>query len=477
MISTDPSRVRLVAAALALGLAALAASAGPASAASPEYTNGYTLGLEAYKYGLPLVKMDQTFRIQTSVDVDNGKGDGPTNQIHNIKRLARAGDNTVVAPNNDTPYSIAWLNLSHQPMVIHIPRVNRYFVIPLYDPYTENFTNLGSVKKTKPGDYVVTGPGQHNVKIPRGTHRIKTNYDRVWIIGRTQCNGQSDIGNVNKIQNRYRITPLNQYGKHYKPTVPKNPDTTVDNVPMPSGLAFFDKLGYLLTKFPPPSADQAELDQLAQIGVGPGKRPSTDASLSADTKQGMIDAVAAAPGVIQNEVVARYVSGFAAHNGWLVSPAGRYGTDYDYRAAITQVGLGALQPAQAIYPLSQTDSTLTALNGSKSYVIHFSAGQLPPVKAFWSLTLYDSSGFFVPNPIDRYSIGDRTDLGYNPDGSLDIYVQSAQPLDPAQAKNWLPSPTGANFRLIMRLYATESSQIQGILEGSGWDPPTITYTP
>ena len=110
-------------------------------------------------------------------------------------------------------------------------------------------------------------------------------------------------------------------------------------------------------------------------------------------------------------------------------------------------------------------------------MVHFEPGQFPPVDAFWSLTLYDSSGFFVPNSINRYAIGDRTNLTYNPDGSLDIYVQSVQPSDPAKAKNWLPSPAGAAFRLTMRLYQPTRAQIPGILDGSGWDPPTVTKTP
>jgi hypothetical protein len=468
---------RLVAV-LALALAALAGVAGPAAGnASADYQQGYDLGLEAWRYGLPLVKMDQTFRVQTSVNVPDGRGRGPVNRFSHIRVLADDSARDVVAPNNDTPYSIAWLDLRRQPMVIHIPRVNRYFVIPLYDPYTEDFRNLGSVSRTKPGDYVVTGPGQHRVRIPKGAHRIKSRYDRVWIIGRTINYGKADLKNTRRIQDGYRIVPLSRYGTHYKPPVPKHPDTEVNDVPVPVGLHFFDRLGRLLKRFPPPQADKAELQKLAAIGVGPGKRPSSDASLSADTKQGMIDAVAAGPGVIQTEVTVRYLTEAPEHNGWLVLPTGRYGTDYAHRALVTQVGLGALTPSEAIYPVAQTDQSLAPLNGSNDYVVHFAAGQLPPVDAFWSLTLYDSAGFFVPNSIDRWALGDRSDLSFNPDGSLDIYLQSTPPSDPAQAKNWLPSPAGAAFRLTMRLYAPTRSEIPGILDGSGWDPPAVTKVP
>jgi hypothetical protein len=478
MSTIVPRRSLLSAAALTVAaLAVLAAGGGPAKGASADYTKGYDLGLEAWKYGLPLVKEDQTFRVQTSVNVPDGRGRGPVNRFSHVRRLADASARDVVAPNNDTPYSIAWLDLRRQPMVIHIPKVSRYFVIPLYDPYTEDFRNLGSVAETEPGDYVVTGPGQHHMRIPRGTHRIKSRYDRVWIIGRTIGYGPADLKNVHRIQNRYRIIPLSRYGTHYKPPKPEHPDTKVDDVPMPVGLHFFDRLGRLLTRFAPPAADRAELAKLAEIGVGPGKRPSDDSSLSAEVRQGMIDAVAAGPGVLQSEVTVRYLTDAPSHNGWLVLPTGRYGTDYDYRALITQVGLGALTPSEAIYPVAQTDHSLGPLNGSNDYVVHFEPGQLPPVDAFWSLTLYDSSGFFVPNSIDRYAIGDRSDLTVNPDGSLDVYVQSSPPSDPAQAKNWLPSPAGAPFRLTMRLYAPTRSAIPGILDGGGWDPPAVTKVP
>ncbi len=458
-------------------LAILAAGGGPARAASADYTKGYNLGLEAWKYGLPLVREDQTFRIQTSVNVPDGRGRGPVNRFSHVRKLADASARDVVAPNNDTPYSIAWLDLRRQPMVIHIPRVKRYFVIPLYDPYTENFRNLGTVAQTKPGDYVVTGPAQHGIKLPKGTHRIKSRYDRAWIIGRTINFGPADLKHTHRIQNRYRITPLSRYGTHYRPPRPKHPDTTPNDVPMPVGLHFFDRLGWLLKRFSPPRTDRAELAKLAEIGVGPGKRPSADSSLSADTKQGMSDAVGAGPAVLQNEVTVRYLTEAPDHNGWLVLPTGRYGADYDYRALITQVGLGALTPSEAIYPVAQTDNSLSPLNGSNDYVVHFGPGQLPPVDAFWSLTLYDSSGFFVPNPIDRYAVGDRSGLSFNPDGSIDLYVQSAQPSDPAKAKNWLPSPVDAPFRLTMRLYQPTHTAIPGILDGSGWDPPTVTKVP
>jgi hypothetical protein len=472
-------RLRVVAAATLAGVALATGAAGSASASEADYDQGYELGLDAYKYGLPLVSTNKTYLNQTSINVANGRGFGPVNRFNPARGLARAEDKSVVAPNHDTLYTIAWLDLKRQPRVIHVPKIkDRYYVLPLMDPYTEDFKNLGSVNETKPGDYAVVGPDGGHVDLPQGVHRIKSKYNRVWIIGRIYIKGEDDTAAVNEIQDEITVTPLRKYGKRgWKPKPPRNPDTTVDDPGLPAGLAFFDKLGELLERYPPPAADQPELDELAAIGVGPGLTPSTNPDLSADTLAGMAAAVADAPAEIQAGVVAAYAAGFAAHNGYLVAPTGRYGTDYQLRAMLAQIGLGAITPKEAIYPVAQVDSSFAPLTGAQRYTIHVAAGQLPPVNAFWSLTMYDPTGFFVPNPIGRYLINDRTDLHYNADGSLDLYVQSSAPADPAQAQNWLPSPAGTPFRLIWRLYATKPDQIQGVLDGSGWDPPTITAVP
>jgi len=473
-------RLRRGAIALALALAIPGLAAQSASATQEEYDQGYEIGLEAYKYGLPIVTMSKTYRNQTSVDVANGRGFGPPNQFNPVRQFATPDDTSVVAPNFDTLYNIAWLNLQKEPLIIHVPKIkNRYFVIPLMDPYTEDFKNLGSVNKTKPGDYAIVGPDEKNVKLPKGVKRIDSDYNRVWSIERIYADtNKSDIKKVHKYQNQTTVTPLSKYGKNgWKPKTPKNPDTTVDNPPLPSGMAYYDRLGKQLDRYPPPAADDEELAKLSEIGVGPGMTPSTDTSLSPDTVAGMEAAVADGRDAVAADITTRYLTAFQAHNGYLVTSTGSYGTDYDFRAMVTQIGLGALLPNEAIYPVAQLDRTYGALNGDKSYVIHIPEGQLPPVKAFWSLTMYDTAGFLIPNPIDRYVINDRTDLHENADGSIDLYLQSSEPSDPDQAQNWLPSPAGENFRLLWRLYATKSGAIDGILDGTGWTPPAITRVP
>jgi hypothetical protein len=232
-------------------------------------------------------------------------------------------------------------------------------------------------------------------------------------------------------------------------------------------------LGQQMKQFPPPAADQPELDKLAAIGVGTGLDPATDTSLSADTLRGMRDAVTQGPANIQTKLVARYIAQSSLHNGYLMGDLGRYGTDYEFRAITDKVGVGALRPKVAIYALAQTDRNLGPLSGDARYVLHLPADQLPvPAKAFWSMTLYDSQVFLFPNPFNRYLINDRTDLHYNADGSLDMYIQSAEPSDPKQAQNWVPSPPGQRFLVIWRLYETGKAR-SGILDGSGWQPPAI----
>ena len=341
-----------------------------------------------------------------------------------------------------------------------MPQVNgHFFVLALEDPYTNDFRNLGSVHKTRPGYYVIAGPGQHSVPVPRGTHRIDSNYSRVWIIGSTQLKGKHDVANVNRIQDGYTLTPLSELAA-YHPAGPKRRHTTVKNYPLPSGLQFFDVLGRLLKQFPPPGRP-GRARQFAAVGIGPGKNPSQNPRLNSDTLNGLKAAVAAGPAQIQDDAKALFLAGFAAHDGYLLGGFGHYATNYRLRAVIAQIGLGAVTSEQSIFALSLTDHSLAPLSGSTNYVLHMPAA--PPVNEGWTLTVYDLHGFLVPNPINRYQFNNVSQLAHNPDGSVDIYLQSTRPASATQARNWLPTPPGAGFELIWRLLAPKPAQIQGIL--------------
>ena len=443
------------------------------STASPaDYDKGYEIGLEAYTYGLPLLVTNTTFATMTSVDVSNGTF-GPVNQFNNVRSLNDPGSTEVVAPGSNGLSSIAWVDLSKEPQVLHVPEVqDHFYVLGFIDPYTNNILNLGSVNATKPGEYVISSPDQQDVSIPEGTNRINVDYHRIWIIGSTQLKGNSDTPNVTRIQDGYTLTPLSQYGTNYQPKNQTNPRTNIQYYQMPEGLDFYDMLGQQLEMFPPPAADTPALSRFAEVRIGPGKKPSQDTQLSNDTVRGLKDAIAAGPAQIKNDTGTLFDSGFDMHNGYLVGGFGQYGTDYMKRAVISQIGLGAFTSEQAIFGISYADHEKNPLNGSTNYVLHLESA--PPVNEGWTLTAYDLEGRLIPNSINRYEISDKSELTQNADGSMDIYLQSEQPSDPNLVNNWLPTASGQGFEIIWRLMAPESDTITGIINGTGWELPAIT---
>jgi hypothetical protein len=471
----------LVASALALrALPAISATAGcsfsdPAQMA--ECQHALDLGVQAYVYGYPLLDTDRVFRTSTSINVPNGQGAGPVNTFSNVRKLENPSEKTVVAPNDDTLYSIAWLQLVPQPIVIHMPVVkHRFAITTLLDPYTTMFASIGSVGH-RAGNYAVVAPHWHG-RLPAGVREIRSPYMRVWIIGRTYIKDAADTKNVNRIQDEYSLTPLDKWGKAYRPPAPRHRITKEENYTLPGTqpgedpLAFFDALGDQLKRFPSPAADRALLRQLATVGIGPGMHPSTDKRLDAATLAGLRAAIAAGAAEVKADTAQLILGSAAKHNGWAVTATGRYGTNYVLRAVVDAIGLGAPRSTVAIYPVAITDQNLQPLTGANRYVVHFSAKYLPfPVKAFWSMTMYDANGFFVPNSAGIYLVNNRSKLRYSADGSLDIYIQPNPPTSAVQRRSWLPSPAGKPFHLIMRLYVPRNPG--GILSGRTWQPPTI----
>ncbi|MEU7905668.1 DUF1254 domain-containing protein [Actinoplanes sp. NPDC049118] len=462
--------------------------AGPGLAATNDYDTGYSLGQRAYEYGRPLLDTERVFTTATSIDISDTSGNGPVNQFNSLPKLVVPSptQRTVVTPNTDTLYSLAWLDLAEEPQIIHVPAVSdRFYGMQLLSPWTENFYNItsahgppttGTYELTRGGDFAVVPPGFAGT-LPARVTRIDSPYPRVWVVGRTLIRGESDTAAVNAIQRQYGIVPLSRYGQPYVPP-PVDPNATATFAAIPGTRPGDDPLDYYtalnreLQLFAPPAADRPLLEQLETIGVGPGLDPGTDPNLSADTLRGMRDAVTHGPANIATALNQLYGVNAPAHNGYLVVPTGTYGTNYRLRAIIDVIGLGALVPNVAVYPIALTDATLTTLTGANRYVLHMPASKLPPVDAFWSLTMYDAQGYFVPNPLDRFVVNDRSDLYRNRDGSIDIYVQHARPERARQARNWLPAPTG-NFRLVWRLYNPRTRAVPGILSGNGWKPPKI----
>jgi hypothetical protein len=464
------------------------AATAPADAITA-YAAGLKLGTEAYEYGIPLLDTARIFNSGTSVTVcDPLRGDGPVNQFCSIRNLVSAREEVVNAPNNDTLYSVAFLDLSKQPMVLHAPAIKgRFWEFELVDPWTNNFYNMTSAHKqmgpgnfnvTGGGDWAVVGPGFKG-RLPHGVTRVNSPYNRVWVIGRTYITGPSDLAAVHKIQNEYSVTPLSAIGTRYTPPKPKRivrketPATIPGTQPGEDPLAFYAALGREMRIFPPPPADRPLLAQLKAVGIGPGLSPAKVA-LNADLVRGLRDAVRQGQSTVLSSLLSLYLAHFNDHNGYLISDLGHWGTNYLLRAIGDRVGVGGQRASIATYPFALLDDTKTPLTGSTRYVLHLPKTSLPiPVKAFWSLTLYDSNSFFVDNPLNRYLLNSRSSLHANPDGSIDIYIQHDEPSNATQVSNWLPAPAaGAGFRLIWRLYDLGNA-VTGVLDGSGWQPPPI----
>jgi hypothetical protein len=476
-------RVRRVFAAAALTVtAALVAPASTLADYTSDYNTAYSLGLQAYTYGQPLVNMQRVFQTTTSVTVPDNLGDAPVNQWSHLTSLADTNASVVVAPNADTLYSSAWLDLKNGPMIVHVPDTGgRLSVVPALSPYEEDFANIGNGFSggLSPGDYMFVGPN-YEYEDPVGLPVIQSPYDRVWLLARTEVYNDADLANAIAIQASEALVPLSKWfseGLDYVPPAPKTVITTPTIATIPTGLAYWDELGQLLKEFPPPAADQPLLSQLAAVGIGPGMQPTSEKQLSQGTLDGLTAAVAAGPAAVHKDLIAQLQAGFTAHNGWAVAPTGNYGTNYALRAIVDQIGIGALSPNVAVYPFAVTDRFGNPLNGATTrYVAHFPAGDFPvPVQGFWSLTMYSPTGLFVANPLDRFVLNDRSTLQYNPDGSLDVYMQNAEPSTPAEQDNWLPAPAGG-FQLTVRLYGMTASDIAPFLAGgtgSPWQPPTI----
>ncbi len=466
-------RYPVAAVAVALTLALTASPTVPAVAAkrADDYQRAYRIGLDAYTYGLPLMTTNATFHTMTSTDVPQGAF-GPVNQFNSVRSPNSSSSTAVVAPGATSLSSIAWVDLTGQPQVLHVPKVTgHYFVLAFIDPYTTNLVNLGSASKTPPGDYVIRDPRQRGVALPPGTQPLNVDYSRIWIIGSTQLKGLHDLPAVNAIQDRYTLTSLSDFVSGTVTPQPAPTRPTITPYVMPTGVSYFDTMGALLEKFPPPARDASELRSLATVGIGPGLTPSQNANLSAGTKRGLADAVAAGSAMVQKQTESVFAAGFNQHNGYLLGGFGRYGTDYVKRAVISQVGLGAFISPQAMYAMTWTDHARRALNGSDRYVLRMPKG--PPTREGWSITVYNLQGALMANPIDRYAFTNISSLTKNRDGSIDIYVQANAPKKAARRANWLPVTRGQGFEITWRLFAPKQAAIPKIRGGSGWQPPRV----
>jgi hypothetical protein len=430
----------------------------------------YEIGMEAYTYLYPLVLMDATRRQMTNVDGGKVIGRGPMNAFTHVRTFPPADFRDVVRPNFDTLYSIAWLDLSKEPIVVTAPDTHgRYYMLPMLDMWTDVFACPGKrTTGTGEGRFAVVPPGWQG-NLPEGVQRIDAPTPYVWIIGRTQTNGERDYEAVHQVQDGYTITPLSQLGKTPQP-VQATIDSTVDMKTPPmtqvdtmAADKFFSYAAEPLKVNPPHITDQPIVARMRRIGIDPGKSfdlGKADPTVKRALEQAASDALNAMRAKIPT--LARVV------NAWQMNTdtMGVYGNYYLKRAIVALVGLGANLPEDAVYPLNMGDASGHSLTGANQYVLHFAKNEIPPVAAFWSVTLYDKNGFPTANDLKRNAIGDRDALKFNADGSLDLYIQHVSP-GAAKESNWLPAPTG-DFNLTMRLYAPKGQVLDGY-----WAPPAI----
>jgi hypothetical protein len=456
---------------LLLSLVVVEGWAGVIHAAEPiSEQEAYEIGIEAYTYLYPLVVMDTTRR--QAVNIESGKviGRGPMNEFTNVRTFPPADFRDVVRPNFDTLYSIAWLDLTSEPVVVATADTKgRYFMLPMLDMWSDVFACPGQrTTGTGASRFAVVPPNWQGT-LPEGVERIDAPTPYVWVIGRTQTNGAQDYDAVHTVQDGFTITPLSQLGQPARP-VPVKIDPTVDmrtppmkQVDAMDAAKYFSYAAALLKVNPPHITDQPILARMRRIGIVPGKDFEIG-QMDAAVQRGLERAAPAALQSMQKKIptLARVV------NGWQMNTdtMGVYGTYYLKRAIVAMVGLGANLPEDAVYPMVVGDAEGKPLTGAHNYVMHFTKDEIPPVRAFWSVTLYDSEGFPVANELKRNAIGDRDALQFNADGSLDLYIQQASPgLD--KQSNWLPAPGGA-FNLTMRLYSPKAQVLDG-----NWVPPAV----
>lgn len=422
---------------------------------------------DAYIFGYPLVLMDATCRVMTAVASPNGSR-APLNQLAHRRTFPDPSSNHIVTPNADTLYSIAWLDLAAEPVVLSIPAMgDRYYVMQLLDAWTNVFASLGS--RTTGGatrDFAIVGPWWSGV-VPPELKQLRAPTNRVWLIGRIETDGPSDYPAVHALQNQCTLTPLTSWpskrGELESIRIDPSADTRstpVEQVARMDATTFFDRLNALMAGNPPGAADLPALDDFASIGVAPGLAFHGDRSESA---------IAAGVSAARDHLIAAAARQQGERvNGWTISPTnmGRFGTDYLQRAVVALLGLGANLREDAMYAHATVDARGEPLNGEHRYVVRFAKGVVPPVRGFWSITMYDSRRRFAENVLDRYAIGDRSNLTFGNDGTLTLYIQHQSP-GIAHSSNWLPAPNGP-FSLIMRLYWPAKP----ILDGA-WKPPVV----
>jgi hypothetical protein len=429
----------------------------------------YTLGMQAYIYGFPYLYMSEVRWGQVAVKIDPNLNlpHAAINHFWHSQVMGGPESQAGGSPNNDTLYSIAWLDLLKEPLILSVPDVgNRYYTIEIASFDSDNFAYVGMrTTGTKAGNYAIVGPSWKG-ELPTGVQKLTpSRTPSAFILGRTLLRGPDDLPAIHAVMAQYKLTPFSLWGKPGA-TAPESYDALKPFDRKTDRLADWKTMNATMAENPPPSRHGLLLNQFAQIGIGPGLDVDR---LDEATKRGL--ARAAIDGRNLLDAAIRQGARQKNVNGWNYPPPdmGRAGDKDDFllRAALQSMwGIVANDPAEAIYLNTSTDPNGQQLTGANRYVIHFPTGGLPEVKAFWSITLYDARHNLVANPIKRYALGDRDKLKFNANGSLDIYIQNESPSADKQP-NWLPAPNG-EFNLVLRSYLPSAA-----IQEQRWTPPPV----
>lgn len=421
------------------------------------------IAFDVYQYAYPLVILDTTMRQATNVpDAETTYLRAPVNQFAHARSYPAADSRDVVRFNFDTLYSFAWADLRDQPVVLTVPESNgRYYLCPILDMWTNDIAVPGTrTTDGAAGAYVLTAPGWSG-QLPDDVEQIVTTTPVVWIMGRTQCNGPADFAAVNAFQDGFTLTPLDAWGTDYTPPRGLPVDPTISEadpqsqIDALSGTELFTRFAELLKVFPLRADDYPIKARMSALGLIPGKEFTPNAELSALVDAAARDAHEDMVTTANHGGVGSFGNGWA----WLENNIGNYGVNYRPRAVVAWGGLGANMIDDAVYYNNVADADGDPTDGGRDYVLHFDEAEIPQTDAFWSLTMYDEKGFQVPNPLDRFALGDRDPLTFNPDGSLDLFIQHTSP-GPDREPNWLPAPAG-RFLVLLRVYSPGPEIVRG----------------
>lgn len=449
-------------AALALPLTGQAADVTPAEARA--------IAKEAAIYGFPII---DNYRVNYDYFFKPGTPEykGPPNTIINVPRVYTPADTAIQTPNSDTPYSFLGADLRTEPLVLTVPEIpkNRYYSIQFIDAYTYNFAYVGSrATGNSGGNFLLAGPNWKGEKPPGIKEIIQSDTEMNILLYRTQLFDPKDIDNVKKIQSEYKVQPLSQFLGQAAPSAAPKIDYMPPCTPQEEkkSLKQFEVLNFVLQFCPTVPSEVALMERFAKIGIGAGK--IFDAStFTPEVKKAIGDGVGDA--WLEFEGLVKQFDEGKVTSGDVFGTRKYLNGNYLYRMAAAALGIYGNSKEEAMYPVLRIDKDGEPLTGVNRYTLHFAKGELPPVHAFWSATMYElPQSLLVANPINRYLINSPMipKFKLDADGGVTLYIQNETP-DKELESNWLPAPKG-EFAVYMRLYWPAEAALDG-----SWQAPKL----